>query len=64
MSIHDLLPPAVFSQEIQTLRVMANIHRIQGRLIFVFQSIERILFIDDLDRYNELMNLSERSDRW
>jgi hypothetical protein len=44
--------------------VMANIHRIQGRLIFVFQSIERILFIDDLDRYNELMNLSERSDRW
>jgi hypothetical protein len=32
MGIHGLLPPAVLSQEIQTLRVMANIHRAQSRL--------------------------------
>jgi malate dehydrogenase (oxaloacetate-decarboxylating)(NADP+) len=47
MGIHGLLPPAVLSQEIQTLRVMANIHRAQN----------------DLDRYIELMNLSERNEK-
>ncbi|CAF3084517.1 unnamed protein product [Rotaria sp. Silwood2] len=47
MGIHGLLPPAVVSQEIQALRVMTNLQRAQ----------------DDLDRYNELMNLSDRNEK-
>jgi len=47
MGIHGLLPPAVVSQDIQALRVMINIHRAQ----------------DDLDRYSEMMNLSERNEK-
>ncbi|CAF4431711.1 unnamed protein product, partial [Adineta steineri] len=47
MGIHGLLPPAVLSQDIQALRVMTNFDRAQ----------------DDLDRYNELMNLSERNEK-
>ncbi|UJR14839.1 hypothetical protein I4U23_001824 [Adineta vaga] len=47
MGIHGLLPPAVLSQDIQALRVMKNLARAQN----------------DLDRYNELMNLSERNEK-
>lgn len=47
MGIHGLLPPAIVSQDVQVYRVMTNIRRAQ----------------DDLDRYNELMNLSERNQK-
>ncbi|CAF1115453.1 unnamed protein product [Rotaria sp. Silwood1] len=47
MGIHGLLPPAVVSQDVQILRVMKNLERAQ----------------DDLDRYNELMNLSDRNEK-
>ncbi|CAF0877978.1 unnamed protein product [Adineta ricciae] len=47
MGIHGLLPPAVLSQDIQALRVMINFHRMNN----------------DLDRYSELMNLSERNEK-
>ncbi len=63
MGIHGLLPPAVLSQNIQTLRVMANIHRAQGKLIFYSKFIEKISSIDDLARYNEMMNLSDRNEK-
>ncbi|CAF1360380.1 unnamed protein product [Adineta steineri] len=47
MGIHGLLPPAVVSQDIQALRVMINFHRMNN----------------DLDRYSELMNLSDRNEK-
>jgi malate dehydrogenase (oxaloacetate-decarboxylating)(NADP+) len=47
MGIHGLLPPAVLSQDIQALRVMINFHRMNN----------------DLDRYSELMNLSDRNEK-
>ncbi|CAF2772675.1 unnamed protein product [Rotaria sp. Silwood2] len=47
MGIHGLLPPAVLSQEVQALRVMINFHRLNN----------------DLDRYSELMNLSDRNEK-
>ncbi|CAF3168926.1 unnamed protein product [Rotaria socialis] len=47
MGIHGLLPPAVLSQDVQTLRVMINFRRLN----------------DDLDRYSELMNLSDRNEK-
>jgi malate dehydrogenase (oxaloacetate-decarboxylating)(NADP+) len=69
MGIHGLLPPAVLSQDIQALRVMINFHRMHGKkrtstmlhqcYLFIYCSIS----IDDLDRYSELMNLSERNEK-
>ncbi|CAF4042164.1 unnamed protein product, partial [Rotaria magnacalcarata] len=47
MGIHGLLPPAVLSQDVQALRVMINFRRLN----------------DDLDRYSELMNLSDRNEK-
>ena len=47
MGIHGLLPPAVLSQDVQALRVMINFHRMNN----------------DLDRYSELMNLSDRNEK-
>ncbi|CAF3733292.1 unnamed protein product [Rotaria sp. Silwood1] len=47
MGIHGLLPPAVLTQEVQALRVMINFHRLNN----------------DLDRYSELMNLSDRNEK-
>ncbi|UJR31879.1 hypothetical protein I4U23_019353 [Adineta vaga] len=47
MGIHGLLPPAILSQDIQALRVMINFHRMNN----------------DLDRYSELMNLSDRNEK-
>jgi malate dehydrogenase (oxaloacetate-decarboxylating)(NADP+) len=40
MGIHGLLPPAVLSQDIQVLRVMANFHRAQGKSIFYINSLK------------------------
>ncbi|CAF3402087.1 unnamed protein product [Rotaria socialis] len=34
MGIHGLLPPAVLSQDVQTLRVMINFRRLNGNWIF------------------------------
>ncbi|CAF3953745.1 unnamed protein product, partial [Rotaria sp. Silwood2] len=47
MGIHGLLPPAVLTQDIQALRFMINFHRLNN----------------DLDRYSELMNLSDRNEK-
>ncbi|CAF0746727.1 unnamed protein product [Rotaria sordida] len=47
MGIHGLLPPAVLTQDIQALRFMINFHRMNN----------------DLDRYTELMNLSDRNEK-
>jgi hypothetical protein len=45
MGIHGLLPPAVLSQDIQALRVMANFHRAQGKFSFF-----EIISIDEINR--------------
>lgn len=33
MGIHGLLPPAVFSQDVQALRVMINFHRMNSEIL-------------------------------
>jgi malate dehydrogenase (oxaloacetate-decarboxylating)(NADP+) len=66
MGIHGLLPPAVLSQDIQALRVMINFHRLNSKFIFYELIIKLKLFcflLDDLDRYSELMNLSDRNEK-
>ncbi len=45
LGIQGLLPPAVISQEVQSLRIMTNFMREQ----------------DDLDKYIDLINLQDRS---
>jgi hypothetical protein len=44
LGIQGLLPPAVLSQEVQSLRIMTNFMREQS----------------DLDRYVDLINLQDR----
>ena len=44
LGIQGLLPPAVLSQEVQSLRIMTNFMREQN----------------DLDRYIEMINLQDR----
>ena len=44
LGIQGLLPPAVISQEVQSLRIMTNFMREQN----------------DLDRYIEMINLQDR----
>lgn len=65
MGIHGLLPPAVLSQDIQALRVMINFHRMNSEIRVNVQRRDekRPLSLDDLDRYNELMNLSDRNEK-
>ena len=64
MGIHGLLPPAVLSQDIQALRVMTNFRRAQGKIYILYKKFfEIIKQLDDLDRYDELMNLSERNEK-
>jgi len=69
MGIHGLLPPAVLSQDIQALRVMINFHRLNSKIDKRQSKHENkiaILFfyhLDDLDRYSELMNLSDRNEK-
>ena len=64
MGIHGLLPPAILSQDIQALRAMINFHRAQGSVVVRGRHCPSLrLTLDDLDRYNELMNLSERNEK-
>jgi len=37
MGIHGLLPPAILSQDIQALRVMANFHRAQSKISILYK---------------------------
>ena len=46
LGIQGLLPPAVITQEVQSLRIMTNFMREQS----------------DLDRYVDLINLQDRQD--
>ena len=68
MGIHGLLPPAILSQDIQALRVMINFHRLNSNQLNLFSFLKHNVFffqfkIDDLDRYSELMNLSDRNEK-
>ncbi len=44
LGIHGMLPPAVLTQEVQSLRIMTNFNRPQS----------------DLDRYIAMINLQDR----
>lgn len=70
MGIHGLLPPAILSQDIQALRVMINFHRLNSKSnINKLNKFSMIInfflcfMVDDLDRYSELMNLSDRNEK-